>query len=541
MDFKVGERCEIIGLKQRLDLNGKICTLVKWNRKFGRWIVSFDGNTGSCVRVKTSNLKRVISQDDEEIKGTCFRSNKLDPFSARELDKAVRGGSELERNSNFVSDGLIGNGQISYLHFSTLAEIVTECYGTTDANVLAMFLEHIGKDGDSILIQKRLKERIDDAESNLLFPPTSFRFTDKITIKNLGNLMFNMRKGVLAFIEVRVSLISNVAGDLKGCKLNPNNPKSPLKSMLDLGTGGDSKSINYSNLADEIYREADCGEVNIVGGGANGTKRIEVNLFLHRIYIHWLFDDVRKTLSISDARKGSLGKWHSLGNWEIELTSLIKLANHRLILDVSDDFEPFLWLDGLSTFNLDILSDTPGVDADRRILRIAFFAELAWNFVVRNMDKKRGHSNSPSVCTSAGDRNLTNIANDSEGVRETRKFKKGCKVIVLDIRRKQDKGKSAVRNGMRGLVVQQKDHDHYAVSFTNLNEPQTLHASNLAEVRKVKRAIHFCICGERGDFLCSRCGMMWYCGAICQEEHSSQHRLSCKALSPEYNIMDLMS
>ena len=55
MDFKVGERCEIIGLKQRLDLNGKICTLVKWNRKFGRWIVSFDGNTGSCVGVEHFN------------------------------------------------------------------------------------------------------------------------------------------------------------------------------------------------------------------------------------------------------------------------------------------------------------------------------------------------------------------------------------------------------------------------------------------------------------------------------------------------------
>jgi hypothetical protein len=57
-------------------------------------------------------------------------------------------------------------------------------------------------------------------------------------------------------------------------------------------------------------------------------------------------------------------------------------TSDRFILDVSDGFDLTPWIEGLASFDLSVLSDAPGVDTDRRIVRLAFFAELAWKFTL---------------------------------------------------------------------------------------------------------------------------------------------------------------
>ena len=99
---------------------------------------------------------------------------------------------------------------------------------------------------------------------------------------------------------------------------------------------------------------------------------MKVNPFLHQAYVRWLIQDVAPTLNAADARKGSLGKWHRLDSWEKQLTKAIVATPVRIRIDVSNDFELFPWIEGLLSVDLKVLSDAPGVDTDRRILRLAF-------------------------------------------------------------------------------------------------------------------------------------------------------------------------
>jgi len=130
-------------------------------------------------------------------------------------------------------------------------------------------------------------------------------------------------------------------------------------------------------------------------------------------------------------------------------------------LDVSSNFEPFSWAEGLLSVNLEEIEDLPLVDADRRILRLAFFSNITWEFATC-LDKD-------SVDTS--------ISEDKE-----RKLKVGKKVVVHSLNSEEDS--VAVANGMQGKAVKQEDDNHYLVTFTNLAKPQVLHKSNLKRAAK---------------------------------------------------------
>ena len=212
------------------------------------------------------------------------------------------------------------------------------------------------------------------------------------------------------------------------------------------------------------------------------------------------------------------------------------------MLDVADDFELAPWLEGLMSVDLDVLSDAPGVDTDRRILRLAFFAELAWRFAIESkaFEKKSGATksspasidNDSSMSTEADVRGTSNTLGGVTTDEEDR-LKKGDKVVVLKL---DEKGQEPVNNGMEGRIVEHTDLNHYSVSFTNLIEPQILHASNLEQVNRVPREYHSCICGETGGFLCSRCSMMWYCSVECQKKDNERHKINCKAMVSTFGL-----
>jgi hypothetical protein len=55
------------------------------------------------------------------------------------------------------------------MYFSSLGRLATEVYDANDSIVLAIFLEYIGKNGDSRLIQENLKFKVDGALQNSSF------------------------------------------------------------------------------------------------------------------------------------------------------------------------------------------------------------------------------------------------------------------------------------------------------------------------------------------------------------------------------------
>jgi len=456
MQFKVDDRCTLIGLKQRPDLNGRLVKLERWSERHQRWEVCFleDGAFINSIRVKEENLTLPDSFP-------C--PYQLDPCIGETLESFARGGGhDTGINDNEMKEFGLGKGQLTNLMFKTTAKIACEIYGAdpTSNFILSMFLEYTGKVVDSELIQVKLKEKIESFFSEMPYlcisPSLVTQWTDMITYKELGKLMYNLRMGTLAFIEQRQSLLRNVVSKLKGHKLQ----RTTLGLFSSLDTGNDSISVTFDGLAKEIRHETMDGEITIIH--SNDVKHIKVNPAMNQIYLRWLLEDVIKTLDVDDAKKGSLGKWHKLRQWEIDLTSRIIVSNNRMSLDVSSNFEPFSWAEGLLSVSLEELEDLPLVDADRRLLRLAFFSNITWEFAITCLDKD-------SVDTS--------ISEDKE-----RKLKVGKKVVVHSLNSEEDS--VAVVNGMQGKAVKQEDDNHYLVTFTNLAKPQVLHKSNLKRAAK---------------------------------------------------------
>ena len=273
---------------------------------------------------------------------------------------------------------------------------------------------------------------------------------------------------------------------------------------------------------------------------------MKVNPFLHQAYVRWLIQDVAPTLNAADARKGSLGKWHRLDSWEKQLTKAIVATPVRIRIDVSNDFELFPWIEGLLSVDLKVLSDAPGVDTDRRILRLAFFAMLALQATISSgvIDKKcksTDYSLAPSDIYSSKSTADAHSRFTSDNLGSTTQcqgyhFKEGDKVVVLKL---GEKGQGPVTNGMQGMIVKHTDPNHYSVSFTNLIEPQIMNGSNLENVKKVSKESHHCACGKTGNFLCSRCNMMWYCSVECQQKGHEDHKIGCKEMASKFGVYDL--
>ena len=416
----------------------------------------------------------------------------------------------------------------------------------TDETVLAMFLEHIGKEGDSRLIQKDLKGKLDDFFKDVLMyvrmpVPT---FSNMISTADLGKLMFDLREGTLAYIESHRAMLTNRASELKGYKLVSDRHEANVAYKRMCSFGSDNKSVKITNLAQDLRDAAIGGKVTIIGG-TKGIKHVTVNEVLHEVYIRWAFEDVLQTMSASDVRSGPLCKWHRLESWEKQLTRSIQVTESCIILDVSDEFEPYPWMQGLLSFNLKVLSDAPGVDTDRRILRMTFFAELAWQILLKSgiLDKKRGIVNTSSSSITIDDRppshSSSSLAKQHTGSDDNKReiLEIGSKVIITDISEKYSD--LALTNGMQGRIIERIEPDHFSVSFTNLSEPQIVHVSYLKKETKVQRESHVCICGKSGHLLCSRCGMVWYCSVKCQKQDYSRHSQFCKIMASEDGFLSL--
>jgi len=543
--FQAGDKCRIIGLQRRHDLNGQIVTVLKWSKKHGRWEVRCSNPSLASVRVRPENLIGLSSDDAKKQFVACVSDC---------LDKIVRGGGvRFDDYQDFMHKYGVGSGQISNIAFSTAGITGKELFQGNDSDsiILAMLLECIGKNGDSKLIQESLKSKLDNIFENSLVPLQNVMstFSNMISISDLGKLMLNLREGTLAFIESRRCFISKFVSDFK---LASDLQQPNIVMGMMIGFKDDNKSLKSRNLGDEIFREAMGGEVTIID--SSGIKRVEVNESLHRIYIHWLFDDVAQTLSVSDASKGSLSKWHRILIWEKELTSSIQVTpggrEGRMRLDVSDDFAFGPWIEGLLSMDLDLLSGIPGVDTDRRILRMAFLSELTFQFLFQCGILDRKHAKA-SACTSTSPSSNSKCSstnakatitsdkkpNASDDAKSgNTKFKKGYKVFVLNL---DNNGAEFVVNGMYGEILEQIDSHHYSVLFPNLAVPRALHASKLSKVKKVPRESHLCTCGKEGQFLCSRCGSMWYCSIKCQMNDKTRHGTICKSIASKWGFMDL--
>ena len=145
--------------------------------------------------------------------------------------------------------------------------------------------------------------------------------------------------------------------------------------------------------------------------------------------------------------------------------------------------QPYSWIEGLLSTNLNDLSGAPGIGIHWGILLIVFFSNIAWEFAIQCPDKD------PFECTVAA-------------LNGERKLKKGKKVTVHSL----DGGDNSaqVTDGMQCKIVEKIDQIHYTVTFTNLAKPQVLHRSNLRKVGQVSRECHSCICGEESGFVYNR-------------------------------------
>lgn len=538
------------GLMHRTDLNGQVVTLLKWSKKHERWEVRC--SDGKEIRVRQANLAKTGRAESAENARVGPRANDaqepchyvLDPAIGTALKQSVCGGSMFPQVEGIPHQA--GSGQISRVVFDNFADLATEVYGGKSSVVLAMLLDFVGKDGDSGLVCQKLKAKISEifhpqnmAGFVLPIPASWSKLMDMDTATDLGTLMFNLREGTLAFIESHQGMLAGIVSEMKGSKMMSNrNEPGTILTMIMCGKD-DNKSMKCTTLQEELKSAAMGGEVTVFG---KGFKKVEVNEFMHRSYVNWLIQDVLPTLSPSDARKGSLGEWHRLTYWEKQLTESIQAKPVRLMLDVSDDFDLTPWLEGLVSLDLSVLSDAPGVDTDRRILRLAFFAELAWQFSLKSgaWDRKQqaslaSSSEADDSSTAVGDALNTDMPDLVKSEQDC--FKKNSKVVVIGL---EEKEHSLVCNGMEGRILSQVDSDHYSVSFTNLTQPKTIQAFNLQRVAKVVREEHHCFCGQSGDFLCSRCNMTWYCSAECQTADYGRHKLGCKAMVSKFGFNEVI-
>ena len=536
MTFKRGEKCVITRLEKRTDLNGAVVTLCRWNKNLGRWearcCVGNKGDKGEMVCIRPGNLQK-IEQNEREA-----TDNVLHPCIGSVLNLGVRGG--LDGMPFDEKNHQAGSGQISLMVFQTVAKIAIELYGDASSSlVLALLLDFIGKDNDSYLIQHALKALVCDTFNSfnmgIILPIQDFSRME--TASDYGNLMYSLRKGTLAFIEERQMLLKMTISNMKGSKMKSNrNEASTIFQMLMCGRD-DNKSIQCSKLEKELVQSCMGGEVTVYHQSGNG-KKIEFSQIMHHAYTQWLVKDVCSSLSPLDARKGSLGKWHRLLSWEKQLTKAIEASSVRLTLDVTDDFDIIHWVEGLISADISTLIDAPGVDTDRRILRLAFFAELLLEYLtVDHLTASSDEKGVESEGTDSGtDNSMTTLTCDQNEKIQQAPMKKGANVTIVGL---EEKEHALVMNGMEGQIVEIIDTEQYSILFTNLTSPQVIHTSNLTRAARVPRELHKCLCGQNGDLFCDRCNMMWYCSAKCQSDDYDRHKIACKAMVSKFGLLSL--
>jgi hypothetical protein len=272
--------------------------------------------------------------------------------------------------------------------------------------------------------------------------------------------------------------------------------------------GENCKTMRRVTIQEELMRTADGGYVHVMTRTAPAFKRVNVNVLLHNSYVNWLFDNVYPTLESTDASESAnMRQWHRLLDWEVQLTSRMRMAGERVILDVHDGFSLNEWIEGFASFDLDVLSCCPGADADRRILRFTAFAELAYHAAIEAIDTdQRSPTQSEDQAVplaSLSNADLRRFQGTTEaaeqGASQSGKstietYDIGNKVIV----RNSEHADSTLCAGMEGRVTAVEGDETYEVRFhQNLADDHTIQGDNLRPAgARVPRGQKACVCGS---------------------------------------------
>jgi len=184
--------------------------------------------------------------------------------------------------------------------------------------------------------------------------------------------------------------------------------------------------------------------------------------------------------------------------------------------------------------DLSTLEDTPGVDTDRRILRLFLFAEWAFAAAPKRIGKPGD---------STGNKELQQTLHSGPKAKSDEKIYSSCKPVgrfqdgakVVIVNHPEEK---AMVSGMAGRVIGCVDEGRYLVSFPNLEDPQVLDGIFLRHQEKVKHEQHVCVCGKEADLMCKRCQVRWYCSKHCQVDDYPEHQEMCKRLGPGNTLTD---
>lgn len=504
-----GDKAYIVGLEKRTDLNREEVTLLEWKESDGRWAARC--KTGECVKVKPTNLKAIVP---------------LDPVLSESLTSIVCDSETLP----VPKMELVGTGQISRMSIKAFVALALELYENSPPEdfMTAMFIEHIGKFGDCRLVYSHLK-RIVTKTTKLPYGivlPNPFRSMYEMkTVESLMKLLVNLRRGTIAHLRSKQSLLRRFAGKHKGITICNKNPVHGAIGRM-LGRD-DPKSMSSKTIADELIHASMGGEVIVIGDA--GIEKLEFNEILHRAYIKWLVDHVLPTLDTSDARKGTLGEWHRILAWESQLTAKVLVTPRGLILDVDDHYSIDSWLDGFVSVDLCKLEDIPGVDTDRRILRMFLFAEKAFQATITLVSKEReNEAKRPQSDDDKAPKTETPVEHQDTLSTESNpgiEYSEGAKVVVANMQNDESLEGLPYCNGMQGRVVSVLADGEYLISFSNLGRHQVVSGNHLTPLPKVPRDQHFCAaCGKKAKLLCERCGLTWYCSKACQRGHYEKHR-----------------
>jgi MYND finger len=508
-----GDRAFVFGLQQRPELNGKEVTLLDWDREAGRWS-ALCRECSEGIKIKPINLKQ------------------FPPVVVVDALKAVvRGGNDTPH----IQDVQFAQGQITNMAFSEFVRLVSEIYSDPQATeewISASLIEHIGKFGDARLVYTQMKQRLDScvAMPYGIFLPDSFKSILRLDkAEKYITLMLNLRQGTLAWLRSKQASIRRMAQNICNVTIQRDDPA--IAAMQKLCEQDGSKSMTSKNMKEELIFAGMSGEITIMG--EEGIERVTFAELYHRVYVEWLVEDVLSTLDSADAKTGTLGEWHRILAWESQLTAAVFVSAGQMMLDISDDFQIDSWIEGLSALDLTVLEDIPGVDLDRRILRLVFFAEKALKACLLNLDESKRQSEK--------DTQTQKVAlKAEETVQTVTCFENGNRVVLINLR-KEDTEDHQLRNGMKGRVVSRLPESSttssghkYLVAFSNLELPHEIHQKNLQLENKLKREKHACArCGKEADHICTRCNLAWYCDGLCQKAHFKEHKQKCEVLGTE--------
>jgi hypothetical protein len=380
--LKPGDKAHIKGLIQRSAKNGRTGAS---NGQEGAGVVDRTTVSGGTKKRHSHNPRRVA----DGIHGPPRRM--FYPSAGEALKYIVR--DKVAEHSHThphpppddFPEKMRVRGQITRAVFEDTISVACKLYdipGTETKDVVCTVYDFLGKKGDGRLLQT-LQTKV--SRNDLYATNTAAAVSD---------FMSEVRKGTLAHIEFQQLLLKSVIHNSKDFfqSRQRHDPSTVAKMLMVCGgdaDGSSSISISAMKLQEELIDAGVGGEVY-----TSTVKRVAIDETLHNAYVNWLVHSVIPTLDLSDAkRKGNLMKWYRVPSWEQHLISAIvnTLEGDRIVLAVDDlnngEDDDRGWLEsclyGFTSMDLSILSDSPGINVDRRIVRLAFFAQLVWNESLR--------------------------------------------------------------------------------------------------------------------------------------------------------------